>query len=148
MFKIALVLPIIKLVPTLSYLHGLCTISMVLKRRDSFRLNLSWSFLAYGVFVSAADSVLPHTQRLEAPELRGHWLPLYCSWNTITEAMKNLSPTNCLVKGRDFLFQENIIHKMLLSCRFSFNWLIQKKYLQITIYFLSHIYNHYYFGLY
>lgn len=32
-------------------------------------MNLSRSFLAYEIFVSAADSVLPHAERLEAPEL-------------------------------------------------------------------------------
>lgn len=43
--------------------------SMILKRRNPFHLNLSRSFLAYEIFVSAADSVLPHAERLEAPEL-------------------------------------------------------------------------------
>lgn len=43
--------------------------SMILKRRNSFRLNHSQSFSAYEIFVSAADSVLPHTGRLKAPEL-------------------------------------------------------------------------------
>lgn len=42
---------------------------MILKRRNSFQLNLSLYFSAYEILVSTADSVLPHTEILEAAEL-------------------------------------------------------------------------------
>lgn len=125
--------------------------SVVLKRRNSFHLSLSWSFLAFGVFVNAVHNILPHTQRLEAPELTERTLAASILLLEYHNRSRALSPANCLVKGRGFLFQENIIHKMLLTCSFSFpftfNWPIQKKYLRITIHFLSYIYNQYYFGL-
>lgn len=116
------------------------------EKKNSFHLNLRQSFLVYEIFVSTAGNVLPHAERLEAPEpTKRNRLPFYCSWSTITEAMENLSAhkVSCQ-RHRVFPFSKSIIHKMPLNCSFSFpftlNRLDWKNCLQITIYFLSRIY--------
>lgn len=95
--------------------------SVILKRSNSFQLNLSLYFSAYEILVSSTDSVLPHTEILEAAELTKRTPTASVASEAQYLKPRNMSPYKlpCQKQGL-FPFSKSIIHKMLLNCSFSF----------------------------